>query len=79
VVGNDGYAIAREILTSNTYQNQGVFLARDAAKMAKRITGDGSTTAIVLSDAMVRGGLKVVRAGPDLHQYMRQMTQEENH
>ena len=63
VVGNDGYAIAREILTSNTYQNQGVFLARDAAKMAKRITGDGSTTAIVLSDAMVRGGLKVVRAG----------------
>jgi chaperonin GroEL len=63
VLGNDGYAIAREILTSNTYRNQGVFLARDAGKMAKRTTGDGSTTAIVLSDAMVRGGLRVVRAG----------------
>ncbi|MDX6592548.1 MAG: chaperonin GroEL [Gaiellales bacterium] len=63
VLGNDGYAIAREILTSNTYRNQGVFLARDAAKMAKRGTGDGSTTAIVLSDAMVRGGLRVVMAG----------------
>ena len=63
VLGNDGYAIAREILTSNTYQNQGVFLARDAGKMAKRATGDGSTTAIVLSDAMVRRGLRAVRAG----------------
>jgi chaperonin GroEL len=63
VLGNDGYAIAREILTSNTYRNQGVFLARDAAKMAKRTTGDGSTTAIVLSDAMVRGGLRIVMAG----------------
>jgi chaperonin GroEL len=63
VLGNDGYAIAREILTSNTYRNQGVFLARDAGKMTKRTTGDGSTTAIVLSAAMVRGGLRVVRGG----------------
>ena len=64
-LGNDGYAIAREILTANPYQNQGVFLARDAAKMAKRSTGDGSTTAIVLADAMVRRGLHAVRAGYD--------------
>jgi chaperonin GroEL len=63
ILGNDGYAIAREILTSNTYRNQGVFLARDAGKMAKRATGDGSTTAILLSDAMVSGGLRAVRAG----------------
>ncbi len=63
ILGNDGYAIAREILTSNTYRNQGVFLARDAGKMAKRATGDGSTTAILLSDAMVSSGLRVVRAG----------------
>ncbi len=63
VVGNDGYAIAREILTANTYQNQGVFLARDAGKMAKRGTGDGSTTAILLTDAMVQGGLRMVQAG----------------
>jgi chaperonin GroEL len=63
VLGNDGYAIAREILTSDTYVNQGVFLARDAAKMAKRATGDGSTTAIVLADAMVRNGLRMVGAG----------------
>jgi chaperonin GroEL len=63
VLGNDGYAIAREILTANTYRNQGVFLARDAGKMAKRATGDGSTTAIVLTDAMVGAGLRVVRAG----------------
>ncbi len=63
VLGNDGYAVAREILTSNPYCNQGVFLARDAGKMAKRTTGDGSTTAIILADAMVRGGLRVVNAG----------------
>src|SRR3954447_19153098 len=63
VLGNDGYAIAREILTSNTYLNQGVFLARDAGKMAKRGTGDGSTTAIVLTDAMGREGLRTVRSG----------------
>jgi chaperonin GroEL len=63
VLGNDGYAIAREILTANTYRNQGVFLARDAAKMAKRTTGDGSTTAVVLSAAMVRGGQRVIMGG----------------
>ena len=63
MLGNDGYAIAREILTSDTYVNQGVFLARDAAKMAKRATGDGSTTAIVLADAMVQNGLRMVGAG----------------
>ena len=60
---NDGVTIAREIELEDPYENLGAQLAKEVATKTNDIAGDGTTTATVLAQAMVREGLKQVAAG----------------
>jgi len=62
-ITNDGVTIAREIEVEDPFENQGVQLAREAATSTDDVAGDGTTTATVLAQAIVREGLKNVAAG----------------
>ena len=63
VITNDGVTIAREIELDDRYENLGVQLAKEAATKTNDVAGDGTTTATVLAQAMVREGLRNVTAG----------------
>jgi chaperonin GroEL len=62
-ITNDGVTIAREIEVEDVFQNQGAQLVREVATATNDIAGDGTTTATVLAQAIVRTGLKNVAAG----------------
>ena len=62
-ITNDGVTIAREIELEDPYENLGAQLAKEVATKTNDIAGDGTTTAAVLAQAMVREGLKQVAAG----------------
>ena len=62
-ITNDGVTIAREVELEDSYENLGAQLAKEVATKTNDIAGDGTTTATVLAQAMVREGLKVVTAG----------------
>ncbi|MDD2857042.1 MAG: chaperonin GroEL [Candidatus Nanopelagicales bacterium] len=62
-ITNDGVTIAREIELDDPYENLGAQLAKEVATKTNDIAGDGTTTATVLAQAMVREGLKQVAAG----------------
>jgi chaperonin GroEL len=62
-ITKDGAAVAREIELSDKFLNMGVQLLREAASKTNDVAGDGTTTAIVLAQAIVREGGKAVAAG----------------
>src|SRR5213076_397941 len=62
-ITNDGVTIAREIDVEDVFQNQGAQLVREVATATNDVAGDGTTTATVLAQAMVRQGMKNVAAG----------------
>ena len=62
-ITNDGVTIAREIELEDPFENQGAQLMREAATSTDDVAGDGTTTATVLAQAIVREGLKNVAAG----------------
>ncbi|MFI6394731.1 chaperonin GroEL [Nonomuraea sp. NPDC050540] len=62
-ITNDGVTIAREIELEDRYENLGAQLAKEVATKTNDIAGDGTTTATVLAQAMVREGLRNVAAG----------------
>src|ERR1700691_1335182 len=62
-ITNDGVTIAREIEVEDVYKNQGAQLVREVATATNDVAGDGTTTATVLAQAIVREGLKNVSAG----------------
>src|SRR5881394_2377152 len=62
-ITNDGVTIAREIEVENVFENQGAQLVREVATATNDVAGDGTTTATVLAQAIVREGLKNVSAG----------------
>src|SRR5256886_1023462 len=62
-ITNDGVTIAKEIDLSNPYENLGARLVKEVATKTNDIAGDGTTTATVLAQAMVREGLRNVTAG----------------
>jgi chaperonin GroEL len=62
-ITNDGVTIAREIEVEDVFQNQGAQLVREVATATNDIAGDGTTTATVLAQAIVRQGIKNVAAG----------------
>jgi chaperonin GroEL len=59
----DGVTIAREIEVEDVFENQGAQLVREVATATNDVAGDGTTTATVLAQAIVREGLKNVSAG----------------
>src|SRR5436189_383526 len=62
-ITNDGVTIAREIEVEDPFQNQGAQLVREVATATNDVAGDGTTTATVLAQTIVRQGLKNVAAG----------------
>jgi chaperonin GroEL len=63
VVTNDGVTIAREIHLKDQFQNMGAQLVKEAAIKTNDIVGDGTTTATVIAQAVVREGMKAIDAG----------------
>jgi chaperonin GroEL len=64
-ITNDGVTIAREVELEDPYENLGAQLAKEVATKTNDVAGDGTTTATVLAQAMVREGLRNVAAGAD--------------
>src|SRR4051812_6261628 len=62
-ITNDGVSIAREIELEDPYENMGAQLVKEVATKTNDIAGDGTTTATVLAQALVREGLRNVAAG----------------
>ncbi|WP_322780770.1 chaperonin GroEL [Frankia sp. Cas4] len=62
-ITNDGVTIAREVELDNPNENLGAQLAKEVATKTNDVAGDGTTTATVLAQAMVRSGLRQVAAG----------------
>src|SRR5690554_5167011 len=62
-ITNDGVSIAREIELSDPFENMGAQLLKEVATKTNDVAGDGTTTATVLAQAMIREGLKNVAAG----------------
>ena len=62
-ITNDGVTIAREIELEDAFENQGAQLVREVATKTNDIAGDGTTTATLLAQAIVREGLRNVAAG----------------
>jgi len=62
-ITNDGVSIAREIELSNPFKNMGAQLVREVANKTSELTGDGTTTATLLAQAIVREGMKALAEG----------------
>src|SRR4051812_5232641 len=62
-ITNDGVTIAKEVELADPYENMGAQLAKEVATKTNDVAGDGTTTATVLAQAMVREGLRNVAAG----------------
>lgn len=62
-ITNDGVTIAREVEVDDPYENLGAQLVKEVATKTNDIAGDGTTTATVLAQALVREGLRNVAAG----------------
>ncbi|MBE5781292.1 MAG: chaperonin GroEL [Clostridiales bacterium] len=63
LVTNDGVTIAKEIILEDPFENMGAQMVREVATKTNDVAGDGTTTATVLAQAMIREGLKNVAAG----------------
>ncbi len=62
-ITNDGVTIAKDVELANPYENLGAQLVKEVASKTNDVAGDGTTTATVLAQAMVREGLRSVAAG----------------
>src|SRR4026208_2190542 len=62
-ITRDGFAVAKEIELSDKFENMGAQMVREVASKTNDLAGDGTTTATVLAQAIVREGVKAVAAG----------------
>src|SRR6202050_4755466 len=62
-ITNDGVTIAREVELEDAFENMGAQLVKEVATKTNDVAGDGTTTATVLAQALIREGLKNVTAG----------------
>jgi chaperonin GroEL len=62
-ITNDGVSIAREIELSDPFKNMGAQLVREVANKTSDLTGDGTTTATLLAQALVREGMRTIEEG----------------
>ncbi|HBP66380.1 MAG TPA: molecular chaperone GroEL, partial [Desulfosporosinus sp.] len=63
LITNDGVTIARDIELEDPFENMGAQLVKEVATKTNDVAGDGTTTATVLAQAIIREGLKNVAAG----------------
>jgi chaperonin GroEL len=62
-ITNDGVTVAREIELEDPFENLGAQLVKSVATKTNDVAGDGTTTATVLAQALIKGGLRMVAAG----------------
>jgi chaperonin GroEL len=62
-ITSDGYSIVKEIQVKDQYVNMGIQMGKDMAASMKQTCGDGTTTSIVLLNALTQAGIKLVTAG----------------
>jgi chaperonin GroEL len=74
-ITNDGVTIAKEVELEDSWENMGAQLAKEVATKTNDVAGDGTTTATVLAQAMVREGLRNVAAGANPMELKRGMEQ----
>ena len=72
-ITNDGVTIAREIELSDQFQNMGAQLVREVADKTSELTGDGTTTATLLAQSLIREGMRVLDDGVNPMQLRRGM------
>ena len=65
LITNDGVTIAKEIELDDSFENMGARLVKEVSTKTNDVAGDGTTTATVLAQAMVKEGVKNVAAGGD--------------
>jgi len=65
LITNDGVTIAKEIELEDKYENMGARLVKEVSTKTNDVAGDGTTTATVLAQAMIKEGIKNVAAGAD--------------
>ena len=65
VITNDGVTIAKEIELEDEFENMGAQLVKEVSTKTNDVAGDGTTTATLLAQALVREGMKNVAAGAD--------------
>ena len=63
LITNDGVTIAKEIELEDAFENMGAQLVKEVATKTNDVAGDGTTTATLLAQALVREGMKNVAAG----------------
>src|SRR5579885_764028 len=63
VITKDGVTVAKEIELGDKFENMGAQMLREVASKTSDVAGDGTTTATVLAQAIVREGIKAVTAG----------------
>ena len=63
LITNDGVSIAKEIELDDPFENMGAQLIKEVATKSNDVAGDGTTTATILAQAIVKEGLKMVSAG----------------
>ena len=63
LITNDGVTIAKEIEFEDRYENMGAQLVKEVATKTNDVAGDGTTTATLLAQAMIREGMKNIAAG----------------
>ena len=63
LITNDGVTIAKEIDFEDAFENMGAQLVKEVATKTNDVAGDGTTTATVLAQAMINGGMKNLAAG----------------
>ena len=76
VITNDGVTIAKEIELADPYENMGAQLVKEVASKTNDIAGDGTTTATLLAQAIVREGMKNLAAGANPMILKRGMTRQ---
>ena len=62
-ITKDGVSVAKEIELSDKFENMGAQMLKEVASKTSDVAGDGTTTATVLAQAIVRGGVRAVAAG----------------
>ena len=63
LITNDGVSIAKEIELEDAFENMGAALVKEVSTKTNDVAGDGTTTAVILAQAMINEGLKNVAAG----------------
>ncbi len=63
LITNDGVTIAKEVILEDPFENMGAQLVKEVATKTNDVAGDGTTTATVLAQAMIREGMKNITAG----------------